>query len=52
MPVLKELYDEKELKLINDFVTQARKTFKPREISKYAKYSIALERTVNKLVEH
>ena len=32
MPVLKELFDEKELKLINEFVREVRKTFKPADL--------------------
>ena len=49
MPVLKELYDEKELKLINDFVTQVRKTFKPRDLVNTSNTASALERTVQQV---
>ena len=44
MPVLKELFDEKELKLIDEFIREVRKTFVPKDFANASNTASALQR--------
>ena len=44
--VLKELYDPDELRLIDDFVREVRKTFKPKDLVNASNTASALSRTI------
>ena len=44
MPVLKELYDNEELKLINQFVEEVEKTFLPKDYLNASNTASALQR--------
>ena len=44
MPVLKELFDEKELKLIDEFIEEVRKTFVPKDSANSSNTASALQR--------
>ena len=44
--VLKQLYDPDELRLIDDFVREVRKTFKPRDLVNASNTASALSRII------
>jgi len=44
MPVLKELFDEKELKLIDEFIREVRKTFVPKDFANASNTASAFQR--------
>ena len=47
MALVKELFDDDEIKLIGEFVTEVRKTFKPKDVVNSSNTASALMRAIN-----
>ena len=45
--LVKELFDDDEIKLVGEFVTQVRKTFKPKDLVNTSNTASALMRAIN-----
>lgn len=49
MPVLKELYDPSEIKLIDQFIKEVRKTFKPQDLVNHSNTASAISRAIQQV---